>query len=822
MFCLSGALSVHAQTVDWINSSGGTYSTGTNWSPSGVPGAGATIRFNLTNTYSVSFTAPATANALSAGGGEVIFQLGGNTLTLTSTNLSGIGSNTNQSHLRVYSGTFLPGNIYIATTTVNGALTLESGSNTTVGAGGATVVGNGTLTIRDGADLASSGNGARIGSNSSHVGTVTVTGSGSTWNIPATLKIGLDGNGTLLVTNHAVVTASSMEIGEDAGSTGWLNVTGSGATFSCSGTTNIGGYHPLVDADSGTLSVGSGGTVNLNGTTNLRAKSILQMNGGTLNLNTVNLAAGATADWASGRIAFQNASTINAAMIDYLLGGKHTLGLDRELVANTGTLLLDSPLIIDSGSVVAPDIEVDANLTIKAFGEMSADNSIMLEAGKVVQIEDFGTLDAGGYIFNNGASVEMKGPAAWMNGFFSNNFGTLQGTGRFAGGMNIGTGASVRARIGDHIVVDGVGPSNNGRIELTGGTMEYTKTLSNLGPGVISGRGEFRGSTSNPSGTGLSNLGNVNLSGGFSDFRGNVLNTGSGKFTVSGGAVVTLYDGLIHNGTSFKVSPGCSLVSFGLVTGSGAFTGGGTFYFEGGYSPGSSPASVPVAGKLFFGPTSILTMELGGTTPGIQHDQIHFQTGGALMADGVLKVTLIDGFVPSFGDVFQLFIDPATTGSFTDLELPALPPGHLWDTSQLESDGSLKVIEDTTDTDNDSLPDYWENEHFGNLLSSADYDNDGDGTSNLTEYLAGTIPDDASSRLRLRMVSRSGNRATLAMEPVAPGRIYTLRKTLDLQPGSWTDYSSVSIQDIGAERWFTDYDATEDRAFYQVKIEKAP
>ena len=48
------------------------------------------------------------------------------------------------------------------------------------------------------------------------------------------------------------------------------------------------------------------------------------------------------------------------------------------------------------------------------------------------------------------------------------------------------------------------------------------------------------------------------------------------------------------------------------------------------------------------------------------------------------------------------------------------------------------------DTDNDGLPDSWENNYFGGLSQTASGDYDGDGYSNLEEYNDGTDPTDAT------------------------------------------------------------------------------
>ena len=131
-------------------------------------------------------------------------------------------------------------------------------------------------------------------------------------------------------------------------------------------------------------------------------------------------------------------------------------------------------------------------------------------------------------------------------------------------------------------------------------------------------------------------------------------------------------------------------VFFGLVNGAGPFTGSGTVFFEGGYSPGNSPASVLHEGDLFFGGASTLTMELGGLLLGGQYD--HLNVGGTLTEDGALDVVLYAGFAPHFGDTFDLFDAGSISGNFDDVNLPELTGDLTWDDSQLASTGTLRVV----------------------------------------------------------------------------------------------------------------------------------
>ena len=82
-------------------------------------------------------------------------------------------------------------------------------------------------------------------------------------------------------------------------------------------------------------------------------------------------------------------------------------------------------------------------------------------------------------------------------------------------------------------------------------------------------------------------------------------------------------------------------------------------------------------------------MELGGTTPGTQYDQLH--VGGTLSIGGILSVSLINGFMPAVGSSFDLLDWGTLSGTFSSLSLPTLATGQ-WDTSQLYTTGVLSVI----------------------------------------------------------------------------------------------------------------------------------
>ena len=81
-------------------------------------------------------------------------------------------------------------------------------------------------------------------------------------------------------------------------------------------------------------------------------------------------------------------------------------------------------------------------------------------------------------------------------------------------------------------------------------------------------------------------------------------------------------------------------------------------------------------------------MLLAGPTAGSQYDQI--KVTGQLVLAGDLNVELLDGFQPQAGESFQLF-DGQLSGTFNQVSLPPLSNGLTWNTSNLDTNGTITV-----------------------------------------------------------------------------------------------------------------------------------
>ncbi|MGO4711117.1 autotransporter outer membrane beta-barrel domain-containing protein [Bradyrhizobium sp. 2TAF24] len=138
----------------------------------------------------------------------------------------------------------------------NGTVTVD-GQGTTVSPQNYIIVGDagtGTLNITHGGSVSGGGQfGISIGESAGGVGTVNVSGAGSTFTSQWSLTVGNYGTGTLNVTNGGQATASAMYVGFSAGSSGTVTI-GSG------GQAGIGViYVGMYQGASGTMTIASGG-----------------------------------------------------------------------------------------------------------------------------------------------------------------------------------------------------------------------------------------------------------------------------------------------------------------------------------------------------------------------------------------------------------------------------------------------------------------------------------------------------------------------------------------------------------------------------------
>ncbi len=153
-----------------------------------------------------------------------------------------------------------------------------------------------------------------------------------------------------------------------------------------------------------------------------------------------------------------------------------------------------------------------------------------------------------------------------------------------------------------------------------------------------------------------------------------------------------------------------------------------------------------------------------------------------------------------------------TTGKFS---------GYAWSANcgWISLSNAQAVVQTATiapgvDSDGDGIADAWELIHFGNLTTAtATSDYDGDGMTDLQEYLAGTDPRDPDDNLLITSFTRDGTYNTLWWTS-QPTRFYRVERRVDLDPASsWEtiiSYDTLGWNNVG-------FDNTGSHYFYRVR-----
>jgi|GEM_PF-7129337 len=184
------------------------------------------------------------------------------------------------------------------------------------------------------------------------------------------------------------------------------------------------------------------------------------------------------------------------------------------------------------------------------------------------------------------------------------------------------------------------------KVDLNGAMTLDTSSLSGGGTLAISATGSLtslRASGTNTISLILTNAGTVTV-------QSAILNVGS-NFVQSGG-MIQLAGGSVQ---------GTINLSSGTTAGTGTISG--DLNNNGGIiSPGNSPGRLTVVGNLSQNATGKLRIEIGGTAPGTEFDQV--DVSGKATLDGDVEVVFLNGFTPAPGDAFPIFKAASRSGNF--------------------------------------------------------------------------------------------------------------------------------------------------------------
>ena len=226
----------------------------------------------------------------------------------------------------------------------------------------------------------------------------------------------------------------------------------------------------------------------------------------------------------------------------------------------------------------------------------------------------------------------------------------------------------------------------------------------------------------------------------FGDINNVAANPTTGRIVVSGGGTANFYDDITNSGT-IQVSAAGSLQStavfFGALSGNGV-AGTGHVFIEGDARPGFSPGTMAFGGDVSFSPDATLGIEIGGATPGTQHDRVTVSDSATLA--GTLEVTLINGFVPAPGQQFTIMTYGSHLGAFDAISTPTTP-GLLWTASYSSTALTLtsggRAGDMNLDGDVNALDLALFADHFGTQTGATFREGDfnGDGRTSLADLL---------------------------------------------------------------------------------------
>lgn len=576
-------------------------------------------------------------------------------------------------------------------------------------------------------------------------GSVSVLGDG--WNNGGTLSVRNGGTFTSSAAGVTINSGVTMSIvAGNAQFNGPLTAASGAITFASGSLGLVEDFHVGASGLLGTnLVLGTSKHLTTTATTTVDSYNLLAISGGSL--TTSALVNHGDIAFTTGTLAVTGPAGFNIG--SGALGSSVALGVGANLeVAAVATFAGGASLTLNGGSFQAGSMANSGTLRVNG-GTAYLENGLTNNNGARVFVADTMLVDGASWLNKLGSRLVLEGGTGMIFGSaMLNNSGQVSGDGTIALELINSSGGEVRAEAGKalYFLSNGGNHGNTGRLNLVGGTLNFSDTVLNGVAGQINGTGTLIFPTTpvptaaNPM-AGLVNAGQMNFSGGDTLIQGTVQMEAGSRLIASGGSVVSLYDVFRHSGTEVRASAGSAVVFFGEVRGGGSFTGSGRVYFEGGYSPGSSPAAVALDSAVTFGDKNQLVMEIGGVTQGTGYDQLSF--GGDLTLGGDLVVELINGFFPSFGQSFDLFnFDPArASGTFTTISVidhGQLPPHSHLDFSSLYTTGVVRVVADQTPIEQ------WRLAWFGDAANSGDgadmNDFDHDGTPNLLEYAFGMNP----------------------------------------------------------------------------------
>lgn len=352
--------------------------------------------------------------------------------------ISGSGALTSEA---IQLGTFIGS---AGTVTVTGSGSSWDGRLLLIGNGG-----TGSLTVSGGGSVTNSS--IRIGGDTTGIGTLTVTGSGSSWTGTASLTIGAAGRGTLDLLDGGVVSVgTTLTIARDASSSGNVKVGSGGAAGILDAATVTGGAGAATldfDHDEAVYFFTRDGTVDGDAIAITGSVAVNHLGSGTTVLTGSNSYSGTTTI---------SAGTLSVATDGNL--GTGTVTLAGGTLAVTGTTAIDNPVTLGVGGGTVSASGADSSLT----GTLSGAGTLTKAGPGTLTLSGTGghsggTAVSAGILTVNGALTDAANAVSVASG------AALAGSGSIAGAVGVAAGGALTPG-------DGVGRISTGSLTLAPGS----------------------------------------------------------------------------------------------------------------------------------------------------------------------------------------------------------------------------------------------------------------------------------------------------------------------------------------------------------------
>jgi T5SS/PEP-CTERM-associated repeat protein len=529
----------------------------------------------------------------------------------------------------------------------------------TVGAG----TSQGTLRIENGGRLSAID--AAFGTDAGSNGAVTVTGAGSaleTYGLTG-FEVGSAGQGSLILSAGGQVVSglnrnnTGVSIASSTGSAGSVTITGTGSSWTETGNFYIGGrndFGTCVNGGSAILRIQSAGLVQASGLKFFSGGELTVDNGSTQTPGLMligganSLPTGGTLGdlvigrAAPGRMEIRTGGTVfdDRGFIGFNAGKNGAVlvtGAGSQW-SNTGSVsvgqaAIGSLQIFDGGSVISNDAFI-------AYSNALGNEAVVSGAGSNWTISN--KLFIGGSGLGPGGSGTLR---IENGGVVTATAATLYNT----GGLIFGANATL-----------------NTPLNVLGGYIEFIVDQTTFPNNMTLGTGGVGLYTYNTGGAYTATLtGSISGSGGLT--AGNVLGSTPGVFILTGSSnytgATTLNAGTLRvNGSiasAVTVKNGVTLGGSGSV-GSVVVNSGGIV------SPGNSPGKLSVNGNYTQNSGGVLNIEIGGASPGAGgYDQL--AVSGTATLGGTLNLSLVNGFRPTVGQTFNIITSSSEAGNFSTI-----------------------------------------------------------------------------------------------------------------------------------------------------------